>query len=110
MGQGNPDPRVDANANPSHEETQSLDSGCVQRVKKKPGRKSKKDKQEMRKKKMSDAADEEGGVSVQRPSRKRKKDDGNGELQMSGAEEPYGLRGCNEEMMSKGIKKSAKVT
>ncbi|WVZ13098.1 hypothetical protein V8G54_017628 [Vigna mungo] len=106
MGQGNPEPRVDANPNPSHEETESLDSG--QRVKKKPGRKSKKDKEDMRKKKMLDAADEEGGVSVQRPSRKRKKDDVNGELQMSGAEKPYGLRGCKEETMSKVIKKSAK--
>ncbi|XP_017427435.1 lysine-specific demethylase JMJ26 isoform X2 [Vigna angularis] len=108
MGQGNPDPRVDANPNPSHEETQSLDSGRVQRVKKKPGRKSKKDKEDMRKKRMLDAAEEEGGVSVQRPSRKRKKDDGNGELQMSGAEKPYGLRGRKEEMTSKVIKKKAK--
>jgi len=110
VGQGNPNPRVDANPNPSHEETQSLDSGRVQRVKMKRGRKSKKEKEDIRKKKMLDAADDDGGVSVQRPSRKRKKDDENDELEMSGAEKPYGLRGRKQEMMSKVIKKRAKVT
>ncbi|KAK8470680.1 hypothetical protein PHAVU_003G031500 [Phaseolus vulgaris] len=106
MEEGNAEPRVDANPNPSHEETQCLDSGRVQEVKKKRGRKSKKEKEEMEKKKMLDAtAAEVGAVSEKRPIRKRKNDDGNGELGMSGADKPYGIRGRKQEMMSKEVTK-----
>jgi len=112
MEEGNAEPRVDANPNPCHEETQCLDSGRVQEVKKKRGRKSKKEKEEMEKKKMLDATVAEvGAVSEKRPIRKRKNDDGNGELGMSGADKPYGIRGRKQEMMSEKVtKRRAKVT
>jgi len=98
-----------ANLNPSHRKTQSLDSGRVQAPEKKRGRKSKKDKEAMEKKKMLDAK-KKGGVSEQRAIRKRKNGDGNGELEMSSAEKPYGLSGCKQERMSKVTKRRAKVT
>ncbi|CAJ1932431.1 unnamed protein product [Sphenostylis stenocarpa] len=100
MEQRNTDTRVDANPNPTHKESQPL--------KKKRGRKSKKVKEDMEKKKILDTTAVEGGVSEQRPSRKRKNDDGNCEFEMSGADKPYGLRGRKQEMIPKVIKKRAK--
>ncbi|TKY69312.1 Lysine-specific demethylase JMJ25 [Spatholobus suberectus] len=128
MGPGNTDTRAGADPSPCHEETQSLDfdteceakmtnsaengaggSSCVQEVvKKKRGRKSKKEKEDMEKKRMLDATAMEGGVSEQRPSRRRKKDDAIGEFEMSDIQTEYGLRGRKQEMMPKVNRKKPK--
>ncbi|KAG4395898.1 hypothetical protein GLYMA_19G064000v4 [Glycine max] len=124
MEQGSTDTRVDANPSlSSHEEIQSLDfdtecetkmtnsagngaggsSYVEEGVRKKRGRKSKKEMG-----KMLDATAMEGGVSEQRPSRKRKKYDEMAEFEMSGTEKKYGLRGCKQEMEPKANRRKAK--
>ncbi|KAL5153693.1 Lysine-specific demethylase JMJ25 [Glycine soja] len=121
---GSTDTRVDANPSlSSHEEIQSLDfdtecetkmtnsagngaggsSYVEEGVRKKRGRKSKKEMG-----KMLDATAMEGGVSEQRPSRKRKKYDEMAEFEMSGTEKKYGLRGCKQEMEPKANRRKAK--
>ncbi|KAL2347648.1 hypothetical protein Fmac_001648 [Flemingia macrophylla] len=79
-------------------ENGTVGSACVQEVvKKKRGRKSKKEKEEIEKRKMLDATTSmEGGVSEQRPDGKRKKDD---EFEMSDTRKRR--RGRKPEMMPK---------
>lgn len=147
MDHENTDTRVDENPNPSHEEAQSLDfhakngaegSYCVQEVvKKKRGRKSKTDKQEIEKNKMLDATSTATESVKKKRGRKSNKDkeemekekmsdatsvkEGVSEQRESrkrkkdneiGQSEisDYALRGSIQEMMPKVSRKKTKVT